>query len=321
MSAEASIVFFGSPEAAVPALRALHEAFNVVLVVTQPDRPAGRGRRWTPPPVKSAALELGIPVYQPNSLHCSDALVTLAAVQPDFLVVLAYGEILPADALSLPRIAPVNAHMSLLPRHRGPSPVSAAILAGDSHTGVSTMRMERKMDTGPLFLSKSVPIAPADTAGSLSTRLATLAAELLVATLKGILDGSLSEQPQQGEPSYSRILKKVDGLIDWNAPAAKIERMTRAYFPWPAAFTCFAAPGGGRRMLRILKSSADECRNVKPAAAVPHPGEVLSAATSLEVACAPGVLSISRVQPEGRQPMCIRDFLNGHRLLPGTVLG
>ncbi|MBN1808245.1 MAG: methionyl-tRNA formyltransferase, partial [Planctomycetes bacterium] len=216
----------GSPGIAVPSLVALHREFGVGLVVTQPDRPSGRGRAESTPAVKRAAVELGIPVHQPGRLRTEESLRPLKTLAPDFIVVLAYGEMLSREVLGLPRVAPVNAHMSLLPRHRGPSPVSAAILAGDSETGVTTMRITRKMDEGPVYLVDRVAISSSDNAETLASRLAPAAAALLVKTVHGILDGTLKETPQGDEATYCRLIGKSDGRIDWTAGADRIERMT-----------------------------------------------------------------------------------------------
>jgi methionyl-tRNA formyltransferase len=309
------MVFLGSPELAVPALRALHQAFGVGLVITQPDKPAGRGRHEASPPVKRAAVELGIPVYQPGRLRGRDAVKPLADFAPDFLIVLAYGEILSDKVLALPRIAPLNAHMSLLPRHRGPSPINAAILEGDGFTGVTTMRITKKMDTGPIYLTEKVCIRPEDTSEHLAFRLAPIAAELLVETVNGLLDETLQEHPQEGEPAYCTKLTKEHGLIRWDMRVEHIERMTRAFFPWPTAWTRFPRHGGYRAILKLLDAACSyEKRDVPP-------GTVLCAGDTLDVSCGNGTLLIRRLQPEGKKPMCARDFINGHPLPPGTVLG
>jgi len=309
------IAFLGSPELAVPALRVLHQAFGVGLVITQPDKPAGRGRHETASPVKHAAAELGIPIYQPGRLRGVDAVKPLADFAPDFLVVVAYGELLSDKVLALPKIAPLNAHMSLLPRHRGPSPVNAAILEGDEFSGVTTMRITKKMDTGPVYLVEKMAIRPRDTSEHLAFRLAPIAGRLLVETVNGLLDKTLQERPQEGEPTYCTKMTKEHGLIHWDTRAEHIERMTRAFFPWPTAWTHFPRHGCSRAILKVLEATCNCERHDA------RPGTVLCAGHTVDVACGEGLLSITRVQPEGKKPMCARDFVNGHPLPVGTVLG
>ena len=221
----AHIVFMGSPDFAVPSLEALARAHRVVGVVTQPDRPAGRGSRLRPPPVKVAAQALGLSVYQPKSLRNPDALAQLKAWEPEVIVVAAFGQILPPAVLELPPHGCVNLHASLLPRWRGPAPIAAAILAGDEVTGITVMRMDEGVDTGPILAQREEPIRPDDTTGSLTERLARLAAELIVETLPAYLVGRLSPQPQPTEGvTHCRMLQKEDGRLDWSRSAVELER-------------------------------------------------------------------------------------------------
>lgn len=316
------IVFLGNPDLAMPSLTALAGVFDVILVVTNPDRPAGRKRRHQPTPVKQEAERLGLNVFQPPTLRSRKAIRYIAACRPDFLVVVAYGEILRRAVLEIPRIAPVNAHASLLPRHRGPSPITAAILSGDRETGVSTMRMTREMDAGPIYLQRKVPVEPDDTALSLTTRLAPAAAALLVETILGIIDGNIREERQQGEPTYTSMIGKEDGLIDWQSPAVQIERTIRAYYPWPGAFTYFPAKKGRRKALKLVLAKVLE----EQVTAVP--GSVVEASTAEEnheqhllVAAGDSLLEVLELQPEGSRRMTSAEFLRGHRMPCGTRLG
>lgn len=228
----------GSPDFAVPALRALVEGkYPVVGVITQPDRPAGRGNALTPPPVKVAALELGLEVYQPEKLRAPEAMQQLRAWNPDLIVVAAFGQILRPEVLTLPRWGCVNIHASLLPRHRGAAPIQAAILAGDTETGITIMLMDEGIDTGPTLSQRSIEILPTDTGGSLFEKLSVMGGELLLETLPRYLSGELVPQPQPAEgATYAPMLKKDDGLLDFTRPAAELERKIRAFQPWPSAF-------------------------------------------------------------------------------------
>ena len=307
------IVFLGNPDLAVPPLNVLAGLYRVVLVVTNPDRPAGRRRRPQPTPVKREAERLGLPLWQPPTVRSPEALERIAALRPDFLVVVAYGEILPGKLLALPRLAPLNAHASLLPRHRGPSPLSAAILAGDRETGVSIMRLVKRMDAGPIYLQEKLPIQPDDTAFSLGMRLAPVAARLLCRAVAGIAAGRLEARPQEGVATYCPLLKRGDALIDWEQPAARIERMVRAYYPWPVAHTYYPGKRGRKRLLRLFRA-----RVVEGSA---PPGEILPQEGRFLVATGAGLLELEEVQPEGSRRMSGAEFLRGHRLAAGTRLG
>jgi methionyl-tRNA formyltransferase len=306
------LVFMGTPEFAVPSLRALAERYDVALVVTQPDRPAGRRRALRPPPVKVAAQALGLPVYQPDSLRGPEPLARLQAVEPAAIVVAAYGEILRENVLSLPAHGCVNVHASLLPRHRGAGPVAAAILAGDAETGVTIMLMDAGMDTGPVLAQAALPIGACDTTGTLTARLAELGARLLVETLPRWLAGEVEPQAQDGaQATYAPRIRKSDGLIDWTAPAEVIERQVRAFDPWPGAYTYWQ----GRRM-RITRAEplTSWCGREEP-------GTVLETAEGPAVASGEGALVLRELQVEGRCCVDCVSFLRGQRDFVGSVLG
>jgi methionyl-tRNA formyltransferase len=231
-------VFMGSPDFAVPALRALAAGnYPVVGVITQPDRPAGRGNILTPPPVKVAALELGLEILQPEKIRQPEAMQTLRDWNPGLIVVAAFGQILRPEVLNLPQYGCVNVHASLLPRHRGAAPIQAAILSGDAETGITIMLMDKGIDTGPMLSQRSIEILPTHTGGSLFEKLSVLGGELLLETLPRYLGGDLPPQPQPAEgATYAPMLKKDDGLLDFTRPAAELERKIRAFQPWPGAF-------------------------------------------------------------------------------------
>lgn len=315
MAAPTRIVFMGTPLFAVPSLQALHAAghgWEIVAVVTQPDRPAGRGKQVSVGPVKALAERLGLPVLQPPTLRKAPAAVAeLAALSADLFVVAAYGLILPRRVLELPTYGCINVHASLLPAYRGASPISAAILDGLEVTGVSIMLMDEGMDTGPILTQATQPITATDTTGSLTERLAQQGAKLLVETLPRWLAGDLPPIPQAelpGMPSICRLIKKEAGLIDWSLPAATIERMTRAYAPWPSAYTTWK---GGP--LKIVQAAVG--------AGAGAAGVVYATADGPAVGTGDGLLVLHRVQPAGKREMAARDWLNGAPDLAGTRLG
>ena len=298
----------------MPALERLAgSGHRVVAVLTQPDRPAGRGRHTHGSPVKQAALSHGLEVWQPESLKRDEsARAELARRAPDLIVVVAYGLILPPAVLGIPRRGCVNIHASLLPRWRGAAPIQAAVLAGDAQTGVALMRLEEGLDTGPVAATRSVPISPANTAGELHNRLAQLGAELLMQTLGSILDGTavFTPQPAQGA-SYAPKLSKADALIDWTEPAAALDRRIRAYNPWPVAET--RLDGQQLRCWLARPLTADGGGQA--------PGTVIAAsAEGMDVQTGAGVLRLISVQLTGRQRQAASVFANGHAAL-GKVLG
>lgn len=298
------VLFLGSPELAVIPLEALAQAgYTIVGVVTQPDRPAGRRQELTPPPVKVAAERLGLPVLQPATLRDAAAVAQLAALQPTVGVVAAYGEILRQNVLAIPPLGYLNIHPSLLPRYRGPAPVTGAILAGDTLSGVSVMLLERGMDSGPLLAQQAVPL-PADArAGAFTTEMFHLGSQLLLDVLPRYARGELVPQPQDhSRATITGIIKKQDGLIDWHLPAVQIERMVRAYDPWPGAYTFWQG-----QQLKVLEA------HLHAATSTAAPGTILPERTHLLVACGSGVLELRTVQPASKRAMAGSAWRNGQR--------
>lgn len=310
------ILFMGTPEFAVPVLQALAAAapahnWQVVGVATQPDRPAGRGKQTVASPVKQAAEALGLPVLQPVSLRRdAQAAEQVRAFAPDLLVVAAYGLILPPQVLEIPLFGCINVHASLLPAFRGASPIAAAILDGLTETGVSIMLMDEGMDTGPVLAQRTCALHADDTTESLGARLATLGAEALLGTLDGWLAGDVAPVAQSdlpGEASTCRLIRKEDGRIDWSRPALTIERMTRAWTPWPGAWTTWQG-----QSLRILRA-----RVVEGAA---EAGLVMRREGLICVGTGAGLLALESVQPAGKRVMAARDFVNGAPAFVGARL-
>lgn len=304
--AETRVVFMGTPAFAVPSLRALLEArYQVVAAVTQPDRPSGRGGRLAPPEVKQAALEAGIPVFQFDTLKDDAARSEIEELSPDLFVVAAYGKILSRRVLAIPRRGCLNVHASLLPRWRGPSPIAAAILAGDAETGVSIMEMAPAMDAGPVVASATTPVLANDTTGSLSERLSVLGARLLVETLPGWYDRAISAAPQEDPlATYCPLLKKEDGHLRGEMTAAEAERAVRAYSPWPGAYVVYR----GQR-LGIWKAHV-EPRRLEDAAPA---GAFAVCSGSPAIAFSNGLLVLDEVQRAGSRRQAGRDFLHGER--------
>lgn len=305
----------GTPVFSVPSLQRLIEGpeFDVVAVVTQPDRPAGRGRASTVSPVKQIALKHDITVWQPRRLRKNAEMVqVLWDLAPDVIAVAAYGLILPASVLEIPPHGCVNVHASLLPKYRGAAPVAAAILSGDELAGVTIMLMDEEMDHGPILAQRSTPIQPVDTRQSLTERLAELGAGLLVETLPRWVAGEVEPQPQDhAAATYAHILKKEDGEIDWTQPAARIARMTRAYDPWPGAYTYLEG-----RVFKLLKA-----RPIGMAVADDRPGAVVETDQGLAVVAGEGAVLLERVQLAGKRAMDIQVFARGQRDFIGSVLG
>ncbi|MEP6485134.1 MAG: methionyl-tRNA formyltransferase [Rudaea sp.] len=297
------VAFAGTPEFAVPHLRACDIAgVDIVAVYTQPDRPAGRGRKLAPSPVKAAALASGYPVEQPPSLKSVDVESHLKSLDLDLLVVVAYGLILPRKVLAIPRLGCWNVHASLLPRWRGAAPIQRAILSGDRETGVCVMQMEAGLDTGPVLLERRIPIAEDDSGGSLHDKLATIGAAALRETLQRVLDGqTLSPISQsEGGVTYAHKLDKAEALIDWNSDAASIERKVRAFNPWPVA----EADVAGER-LRIWAATA-----VSASADVPAGSIVAANKSGIDVATGNGILRLRDVQKSGGRRIAAADYLN-----------
>ncbi|GAB2503686.1 methionyl-tRNA formyltransferase [Lysobacter humi (ex Lee et al. 2017)] len=304
------IVFAGTPEFAVPSLRAACGKAEVVAVYTQPDRPAGRGRGLAASPVKREALERGIPVMQPESLRTREAKQALRALAPDLMVVVAYGLLLPQSVLDMPRDGCWNVHASLLPRWRGAAPIQRAIEAGDAETGVCLMRMEKGLDTGPVLLSLSTAIAPQETAGQLHDRLAELGAQVLSDGL-GLLRATLLPRPQpqpEAGVTYAHKLEKHEARLDWTQPAALLANRVRAFNPWPMAEAQIA----GERVRVHGAVAIDEAHGAEP-------GRVLRAGREgIDVACGSGVLRVRVLQREGGRAITAADFLNARQDLRGA---
>lgn len=307
------VIFAGTPEFAVPALKALVAAgHQVTAVYTQPDRPAGRGRQLAASPVKTMALAAGLAVLQPPTLRDPQVVQALRAHAADLMVVVAYGLLLPQAVLDAPRLGCVNVHASLLPRWRGAAPIAHAILAGDRESGIAIMRMEAGLDTGPVYLLDSLPIDPRETGGSLHDKLAALGAAALLEALPGIAGATLVPAPQDGAAAtYAGKLAKENALVDWGRSAVEIDRMVRAFDPWPVAETRL-----GGSTLRLWGSEP-----VAWATAGLPPGTVLAAGKrGIEVATGEGILRITRLQLPSKRPMAAAEFLSA-RKLDGEVLG
>lgn len=299
------IIFMGSPDFSLPSLRALASAYDVVGVVTQPDRASGRGREIKMPPVKTLALELGIPIIQPEKLRAPEAMQQLREWNPDLIVVAAFGQILKPDVLDLPRFGCINVHASLLPRWRGAAPINAAILAGDEEMGVTIMKMDAGLDTGPMLAHQSLRLTRDDTAGSVTAALSTLGADLLLATLPDYLAGKLMPQPQEESlATYAPMLKKEDGRLDFDHPAEELERRVRAMNPWPGAFLEYNG-----EPLKVLKARAGIIFTYM----IQSPGTRLLAGNLPAVMTSNGALFLEEVQPPGKKPMDGKSFLAGGR--------
>lgn len=296
------LVFMGSPKFALPTLSALAENYSIQGVVTQPDRPAGRGKELTPPAIKSFAIDLGLPVIQPEKIKDPAAMQQLANWAPDLIVVVAFGQILRQAVLDLPRYGCINVHASLLPRWRGAAPIQAAILAGDEWTGVTIMRMDSGVDTGPILSQRGIPILCEDTAGSLSERLAELGAELLIETLPAYLMGELQPRPQNElGVTYAPMLKKGDGQLDFTQSALDLAQRVRAFNPWPGATTQWKG-----QPLRIHSAHAIEDY-------LSQPGQRLVYGPKPAIGTGQGTLVLDEVQPAGKKAMPGDVFLRGAR--------
>jgi methionyl-tRNA formyltransferase len=295
------VVFMGSPDFALPILRALADRYDVVGVGTQPDRASGRGRELKAPPVKKLALELGIPVMQPEKLRQPEAMEQLQGWHPALIVVAAFGQILRKDVLELPRYGCINVHASLLPRWRGAAPINAAILHGDEQTGVTIMKMDVGLDTGPMLSQRSIRLTQADTAGSVFEKLSTLGADLLIETLPQYLSGELEPIPQPEEGvTYAPMLKKEEGKLNFNQDAHELERRVRAFNPWPGAFMDFDG-----MLLKVHRARVETGE-----ASV---GQRLIVQNQPAIGARGGLLLLEEVQPAGKKSMSGRSFLAGVR--------
>lgn len=309
----------GTSELSVTVLEALAKAgYEIVQVYTRADKPAGRGRQPTPPPVKEAAERLGLPVYQPVSIKSPEEIEKVRQLRPDIAVIAAYGRLIPKDMLYIPPLKFINIHPSLLPKYRGPSPINAPILAGDDETGVSIFELEEAMDTGPILAQSRVPISPEDTGETLSRRLAKVGAELLLETIPRWARGEISPQPQDHErATFTHIIKKEEGKLDWNRPAAELCRQVRAFQPWPGSFTTWKGQN-----LKVLEAEP------VPSPMEGDPGRTMLVHDHREsgkmlpaVLTGEGVLVLRRLQLEGRRPLDGHVFLQGERDFAGGRVG
>lgn len=308
------VLFMGTPEFAVPIFESLQNAkeYKIVAVVTQPDRPVGRKQIPTPPPVKTAAKKHRIPVLQPERLRNPEAIAEIKELNPDVIAVAAYGQIIPRVILEIPRFGAVNVHPSLLPKYRGASPIQAAIKNGDAVTGVTIMLLDEQLDHGPTLADRAVAIAPTDTAGTLSERLAQEGAKLLLEILPRYLAGELA--PREQDHTAATVVKQLireDGRIDWSRPAAEIERASRAYNPWPGSWTAW-----NEMRLKVVQ--------VKISSEAPEwlkPGSVFQTSDgALAVRCGNGSIVLEALKPEGKKEMTATDFLRGHDDFVGSHL-
>lgn len=324
------ILFMGTPDLSRTVLQALLEAgHEIVLCVTQPDREKGRGKAVQMSPVKEEALLRGIPVFQPERLRRPENVAWLqeflAEHPADAGVVAAFGQILPQSVLDLPRFGCLNVHTSLLPKYRGASPIEAAILAGETVTGVTTMQMDAGLDTGDILLQQELPISPEDTGGSLTEKLAGLGGELIVKTLAGLEAGTLVPHPQEGESTYAGLIRKEAGCLDWQEPAGVIERRIRAFDPWPGTYTFRA----GKRLkigrATVLPAESEAAGNADGAETEKKealPGTVLAASKKgIDVQTGKDILRILSLQPEGKKLMPADAYLRGYTMMPGERLG
>ncbi|PLX87168.1 MAG: methionyl-tRNA formyltransferase [Desulfuromonas sp.] len=304
-------VFMGTPEFAVGTLQGLIDAgANLCGVYTQPDRPKGRGKKLAAPPVKELAVQHGIPVFQPTRLRNPEAVEELAALKPDLIVVVAYGQILPQAVLDIPRYGCINVHASLLPRYRGAAPINKAIVDGETESGITTMVMDAGLDTGDMLVKRSLAIGENETAGQLHDRMAVLGRETMEETLRLLCAGEL--QPEKQDDSltcYAPMMKKEDGLINWQQSARTVHNLVRGLAPWPGAYTYLAG-----EVLKLADTSVDETLNGPS-------GTVLSAdADGVRIACGTGALVVGRLQLPGRKMLAAADFLRGRELPVGTGL-
>lgn len=307
------IVFAGTPEFAAEHLKALIDSpWRIVAVYTQPDRPAGRGQKLMPSPVKQLAVQHDIPVLQPSTLRDPAAQAELAALRPDLMVVVAYGLILPQAVLDIPRLGCINSHASLLPRWRGAAPIQRAVQEGDAQSGVTVMRMEAGLDTGPMLLKVTTPIDAEDTGGTLHDRLAQLGPQAVVQAVRGLAAGTLADERQDDTlATYAHKLNKDEARIDWSRPAIELERLVRAFNPWPVCHTLL-----NDETLKILSAVVAEGQG--------RPGEVIAASKEgLTIACGEGALRLTRLQLPGGKPLGFTDLFNSRRdkFAVGTLLG
>ncbi len=304
-----NVIFMGSPEFAVPTLLALHREFRLLAVVTQEDKPKGRGRKPSSTSVKTTAQELNVKVLQPKSLRDSTFQEIVRGLEPDVVVVAAYGKFLPSEFLAIPKLGCVNLHASLLPKYRGASPIQAAILSGDKETGVTTIIMDEGMDSGPILLNETIPISDTDTTGSLHDRMAEPGAQLVVKTLRSLSENTITPVPQDPEKAtYTELIRKESGFIDWKRGADYLERLVRAMNPWPMAFFFV----NGEEVKLLSANSLPGNGNI---------GEIITLdKESISVGTGKGLLVLRDVKPSGKRMMNAAEFARGRRLEIGTKL-
>jgi len=305
------IIFMGTPDFSVPALNILPlKGYDVAWVVTQPDRPKGRGRKLTSPPVKASALALGLPVVQPQTIQDPSFIHQVRALEPDLFVVVALGQILSQVLLDIPPLGTINIHGSLLPAYRGPAPIQWALINNEQETGITTMLMDKGLDTGDILMTASTRITSDDTSATVHDRLADMGAELLIKTIEGFAAQTIVPRPQDhARATYAPLLKKSDGRIDWNKPAQLIEAFIRGMTPWPGAFTF-----RDNKRLKIFRAQA------RPQETTQAPGTVIQGfSDELRIATAQGALSICEIQGASGKRLDIKDFVRGHTIAPGSV--
>ncbi len=305
------VVFMGTPDFAVPSLKALKsEGYEIPLVITQPDRPAGRGKKLRPPSVKVLAQELGLRVYQPEKVKENQELKEiLEGIKPDLIVVAAYGKILPEWLLDLPKYGTINVHASLLPKYRGASPIQWAILNGEAETGITIMKVIPELDAGPILSQGKVKIEEEDNAKTLHDKLANLGAELLIKTIPKFVSGEIKPVPQdETKATYCPQIRKEMGRVNWQEGSREIFNRVRAFYPWPCAFTSFKGRG-----IKLLK--------VRPVEGEGEPGEVIGVKEGLKVATGEGALLIERLKPEGKKEISGEEFIRGYRVKVGDSFG
>lgn len=300
----------GTPEYACPSLKKLHESHEIVMVYTQPDRPSGRGYQLSAPPVKQMALELGLPVHQPNSLKSQEEVEFLKSLQPDAVIVVAYGLMLPKEILEIPPMGCINAHGSILPKYRGASPMQQAILDGESHTGVTTMLMNEGMDTGAILLTHKIELGE-KTISSLHDELAEVSANLLLVTLFQMAHGEIEPMAQDDSlASYTSKISRADSIVDWTKSSEEIVRRWRAFYPWPGLTTTL-----GDKSLKLIEIERLEGTSGQP-------GTVMNVSNQgIDIATGDGLVRVKQIQPAGKRAMSVSDYLRGHSLAKGIQLG
>jgi methionyl-tRNA formyltransferase len=310
------LIFLGTPAFAVPTLERMVEAGHQVLtVVTQPDRPRGRGQNPSPPPVKEAALRLGLPVFQPERVRRPEAVEFLRTIPVDAMVVVGYGQIIPQNVIDLAPLGILNVHASLLPKYRGAGPIQWAIVNGETRTGVTIMRIDAGLDTGDMLAKAETDIGPGENAIELGKRLAVTGADLLVRTLAGLAERTVTPEKQDStQATYAPLLKKEDGLIDWTQPAESIHNRIRGLQPWPGAYTKFRG-----QTVHVWKARLWD-RPPGPPSEIERPGGLIHTKPPV-VECGAGLLELLEVQLEGRKRVTAADFANGQRLTENEILG